>query len=143
MKVVLVAILIDAYKPAKQRHDDFIKGGNARTQTLHSAAGRGSVSPRDVDELRRCMMRWVLREEIGARTNLYQALEEAREGDAARIEEVFVSLMSPASHSLALTYVFLFLISGSIRLHPRQQTQKRLHLHRWIPCLLAHNLLAH
>jgi hypothetical protein len=62
-KPILIAILNEAYPPARKRHDDFIKGGMARKRVTESACARGTIGPEDVDRLQKQLIYWVLREE--------------------------------------------------------------------------------
>jgi hypothetical protein len=62
-KPVLVAILNEAYPPARNRHDNFIKGGMARKLVTDTACARGTIVPEDVDRLQERLLWWVLRDE--------------------------------------------------------------------------------
>lgn len=63
VKPVLTAILNGEYAPAKEQHDNYIKGGSAREEATKSAGLRGTMPPVQVAELQRSLGRWVLRGE--------------------------------------------------------------------------------
>jgi hypothetical protein len=66
-KSVLVAILNERYPPARERHSDFMKGGALRRKLAENAGARGMMSPIDVEELQRCLLKWTLRDERWAK----------------------------------------------------------------------------
>jgi hypothetical protein len=66
-KPVLTAILNGEYPPARQRHEDFIKGGSARKGVTDNACARGAVVPEDVDRLQEHLLWWALRGEHRAK----------------------------------------------------------------------------
>ena len=66
-KPVLVAILNGTYMPAKQRHDDFIRGGTARKVVTDNACARGTIIPEDIDRLQAHLLWWALRQERRAK----------------------------------------------------------------------------
>ncbi|KAJ3977074.1 hypothetical protein EV361DRAFT_148361 [Lentinula raphanica] len=63
LKPVLRAILDDNYAPAKERHDKFMKGGQARAGLGASAGLRGTIPPSDVDALQHHLSDWCFRNE--------------------------------------------------------------------------------
>lgn len=69
MKPVLLAILNDKYAPAKDRHDDFMKGGKARAGLGGSAGLRGMIPPGDIEKLQKHLCDWCLRDEMRAFNN--------------------------------------------------------------------------
>jgi hypothetical protein len=63
VKPVLKAILNEEYGPAKTRHDNFIRGGNARNIVTSSVGLRGEMAVREVKELGKWLRKWTLRNE--------------------------------------------------------------------------------
>ncbi|KDR73692.1 hypothetical protein GALMADRAFT_251490 [Galerina marginata CBS 339.88] len=61
-KNVLHAILNDNYLPSKEKHDKFIKGGLHRHSVADQAWKRGSMDPKDVDQLQLFIREWCLRD---------------------------------------------------------------------------------
>ena len=66
-KPVLVAILHCEYPPAKDRHDNFIRGGTARKTVTDNACERGVIIPEDIDKLQGHLLWWALRDERRAK----------------------------------------------------------------------------
>lgn len=63
VKPVLAAVIEGEYEPAKQRHVDFMRGAAARRNVCESGYSRGSLRPREVEELLDLVMRWSRRRE--------------------------------------------------------------------------------
>ena len=80
VKPVLVATLNDAYAPAKQRHDDFMRGGKYRADVMKDVTMRGNIPVGDVQAFGTCLGRWALREERRAQRMLGEGAV-ADEGD--------------------------------------------------------------
>ncbi|KAF8621499.1 hypothetical protein AX15_007734 [Amanita polypyramis BW_CC] len=74
-KPILVAILNEQYPPAKERHDMFLKGGQARKSAVDRAVLRGEMDPRTVGELQKWLCEWCLRDE-----RLAKKQDNARQG---------------------------------------------------------------
>ncbi|KIK57727.1 hypothetical protein GYMLUDRAFT_45897 [Collybiopsis luxurians FD-317 M1] len=79
IKPVLFAILNDQYQPAKVRHDSFIKGGKARAGLGASAGLRGTIPPREIDQLQKHLSDWCLRDEVRASTRMEESAEPIAE----------------------------------------------------------------
>lgn len=62
-KVILQAVLNDAYPPARKNHDSYIAGGNARKNLVDEAGLRGTMDPREVEQLLKLLKNWCLRGE--------------------------------------------------------------------------------
>lgn len=78
-KPVLVAILNEQYAPARERHDQFLKGGQARKSIVDSAMLRGEIVPESVGELQRRLCEWCLREMLGKEDQKKQVAEKVEE----------------------------------------------------------------
>ena len=66
-KNILKALLNGAYGPAKRQHDLFIGGGFGRKSVCEDAGLRGRMDPRDVAQLQKHLIEWVLRDEKRAK----------------------------------------------------------------------------
>jgi hypothetical protein len=62
VKPVLSAVLNDCYGPTSQRHAKFMQGGSTRAMLYEDASKKGRLSGKDVSQLTKLVMRWVLRE---------------------------------------------------------------------------------
>lgn len=62
-KPVLQGILNEGYAPARNRHDKFIVGGQARQSVVDEAGLRGKMDPKHVAELQEHLIAWCLRGE--------------------------------------------------------------------------------
>lgn len=66
IKPVLSAILNEQYPPAKERHDNFMKGGKTRAGLGLVAGLRGTIPPNDITKLHKYLSDWCLRDEMRA-----------------------------------------------------------------------------
>lgn len=66
-KNILKALLNGEYGPAKRQHDLFIGGGLGRKSVCEDAGLRGRMDPRDVAQLQKHLIEWVLRDEKRAK----------------------------------------------------------------------------
>ncbi|KZT09575.1 uncharacterized protein LAESUDRAFT_810577 [Laetiporus sulphureus 93-53] len=60
---VLACVIEGEYGPAKERHDGFMQGGNARRKVCNSGYARGSLPPAQEEELLGLITRWTRRRE--------------------------------------------------------------------------------
>ncbi|KAF8635495.1 hypothetical protein AX17_003885 [Amanita inopinata Kibby_2008] len=75
-KPILVAVLNEQYPPARDRHDRFLKGGQARNGVVDDASLRGEMDPHSVGELQRWLCDWCLREERWAKRDDAHTINE-------------------------------------------------------------------
>ncbi len=95
-KPILVAVLNEQYGPARERHDQFLKGGQARKSIVDSAMLRGEIVPESVGELQRHLCEWCLREETLGK-------EDQKEQVAEKVEELQVDGAETSHEQLETT----------------------------------------
>jgi len=65
-KEVLQAVLNGSYPPVQSRHERFMKGGKERATLDKDASLKGVMTSREVSELTKLLIRWVLRDSVKA-----------------------------------------------------------------------------
>ncbi|KAF8163660.1 hypothetical protein B0H34DRAFT_795339 [Crassisporium funariophilum] len=69
-KPVLTAILNDEYGPVKLKHENYMKGGKYKRDVMDQAAMRGTMNPKDVEQLQLYIRRWCLSEDLSGATEV-------------------------------------------------------------------------
>ncbi|KAA1469248.1 hypothetical protein DENSPDRAFT_927988 [Dentipellis sp. KUC8613] len=60
VKPIVRAILDEKYPPARDRHEDFLRGGSSRQKLKREGMGKGNLSAQEVTKLGYVLNRWVL-----------------------------------------------------------------------------------
>ena len=102
-KPILIAILNEQYPPAKERHDNFLKGGLARKSAVDGAAFRGEMDPRSVSELQKWLCYWCLRDNssVSHRKEDIAVNDSVHELQNGQVEVTEVAGVSSAAQSAA------------------------------------------
>lgn len=100
IKPVIKAILNEAYLPARERHQAFMRGGSSRRRLQKAATGKGDLTTREVSRLGKVLQQWVLGPTHIQRANLPSSRLEDLESESGLVSLMlrYIDALTQGSH---------------------------------------------